>query len=219
MGLSSAVRGAQQQKPPQTLTGNFNPDVLSGDFQWKTLEQRLHWAHEKFGDGLVLTSSFGAQSILLLEALKKSGLDIPVVTVDIPDEKYNAQRRYRDHLHTEMGFRLYVAAAKDESDKTAAMDRLLGSMGATASIAGIRFDQTQNRAQRKFIEINPRNEIVAIHPLLDWPQSKAEFYLEKVTPDRRHPEYAEGFVTTGGAAVAEKEECGLHIFNDQGAHI
>jgi phosphoadenosine phosphosulfate reductase len=65
-------------------------------------EGRLRWAWQTFGDGLVLTTSFGIQSAVLLHMVSRlgdtiSGPGIPVLWVDtgyLPAETYH----YADQL-------------------------------------------------------------------------------------------------------------------------
>ncbi len=44
--------------------------------------ERLTWASGQFGDGLVLSSSFGAQAAVMLHLATKVRPDIPVIFVD-----------------------------------------------------------------------------------------------------------------------------------------
>lgn len=187
-------------------------------FPQLTLEERLLWAYNKFGRGLVLTSSFGVQSLVLLNAIKElrdnTGINIPVICVDIKGSKYDGQRAYRDLLQKELGFDLHVFLAEDEATKVETMDMALAQLGVRTVLSGIRASQTETRRSKRFIEENLRNGIVEISPLLDWPDVKVERYLQWFPVALRHPEYAPGAQSKGGVPLGsgqEKTECGLHL--------
>jgi len=129
--------------------------------------ERIAWAYEIYGGGLVITSSFGMQSVVLLSLARKQGLKIPVLTVDIPGEKYDVQRQYRRILQKHFGFDLRVFEAANDSDKVSTMDRGLKKICATACLTGIRWEQTETRAKKIFFEICSTG-IINIHPILDW---------------------------------------------------
>lgn len=202
-----------------SMTHHFNLHSLNERFKGKAIQERLRlihdWVEEHAQGRLALTSSFGVQSALLLHYVQNSGLDIPVISVDIDDPKYNQQRAYRDTLRQQMGFELLSFPAANDAGKVQAMDHGLRENFITATIAGIRASQTQTRADKNFAEWNSRNNTFTFHPLLDWPDAKTEFYLQKHIPDElRHPAYQPGLRSQGGAILShdqEKTECGLHI--------
>lgn len=202
-----------------SLSGNFNLQSLNERFEGLGIQERLRLIHDWFethAQGrLALTSSFGLQSALLLHYIEQSGLDIPVISVDIDHAKYDQQRDYRNTLQNQMGFKLLSFPANSEGDKVRAMDDGLRDNFITATIAGIRASQTTTRAAKNFVEWNARNQTLSFHPLLDWPDAKTEFFLEKHIPDAlRHPAYQSGLRSQGGAILSddqEKTECGLHI--------
>ena len=139
---------------------------------------------------------------------------MPVVSVDIAGERYDMQRSYRQTLARFMGLNIRTFPATSEADKVAAMDEGLRVNGITATISGVRASQTENRAAKRFVEWNERNGTLSFHPLLDWPDAKAEFHiLEKLPEMFRHPDFAPGARSQGGAILGDSEdktECGLH---------
>ncbi len=204
---------------PQTLEHPaFSLEGLSEKFRRLTIEDRIRFAHdwtvENTNGTLALSSSFGVQSALLLQFAKSSKLDIPVISVDIADEKYDGQREYRQKLTRTLNLDLHVFPASDDAHKVPAMDDGLRALGIAATISGIRAAQTKTRAQKKFVEWNERNNTVTFHPLLDWPDAKTDFYLSALPEDIRHPAYKPGVKSKGGFLLREgeeKTECGLHL--------
>src|SRR5664279_4477861 len=56
------------------------PAIL--DLEKATPEERVRWALENFGEGLVLTTSFGIQAALMLHLVTQIVPEIPVIFVD-----------------------------------------------------------------------------------------------------------------------------------------
>lgn len=203
---------------PSPLHTQFNLQTLNEEFSGKTIQERLtlihNWCEAHLQGRLALTSSFGVQSALLLHYGQQSGLNIPVISVDIDQPKYDLQRRYKACLQERLGFNLQSFPAANDDEKVSAMDQGLKEHFIGATIAGIRASQTQTRAKKNFAEWNARNQTVSFHPLLDWPDSKTEFYLEKHIPEElRHPAYKSGLRSQGGVILSDSEaktECGLH---------
>lgn len=180
---------------------------------FKTLgtQQRLRWAQERYNGSLVLTSSFGIQSVIMLELTRQAGLQIPVVTVDIPGAEFDAQRRYRDLLQKHYGFDLHVFQACGEGDKVATMNAGLDTIKARAWLDGIRASQTKQRAAKGFI--TGKQGFAEIHPILDWPDARAEYFISNLPPGIIHPAFTPGVQSKGGRVLAlgeTKTECGLH---------
>jgi phosphoadenosine phosphosulfate reductase len=216
---TARISYAHDSAPTSSLRDDFNLNALNEQYKHQTLKDRLdlaqQWTQALQRGKLALNSSFGIQSALLLHAIKTSGLKIPVVTVDIPGKKYDAQRRYRETLRQALDLDLIIFQAESEADKVAAMNRGLKAHDIRGTISGIRASQTETRAGKKFIEISQRNGTLSFHPLLDWPDAKAEFYLnKKIPPSIRHPDYRAGIRSKGGVildSAEEKTECGLHL--------
>ncbi len=197
-----------------SLGNDFNLQSFSSDFKTKTLDDRILMAHEEFDGGLVLLSSFGVQAILLLHYTKELGLDIPVVSVDIEGSQHDAQRAYRDMLYKNLKFVLHLAHAKDEGGKKAALDHKLEEVGATAYLSGARAAQTDHRKTLKIVDQKSEGEIVRIHPVHDWPDQKADYYVQRTPRALQHPEAGDGVRSHGGVILASgeiKTECGIHL--------
>ena len=55
---------------------------VSLDLEHTTAEERVRWAIETFGDGLVMTTSFGIQSAVMLHLVTCIAPQIPVIFID-----------------------------------------------------------------------------------------------------------------------------------------
>lgn len=210
--------------PNQTakLSPTFNDHAKALSLDYERLsspEERIRRAHDwvkgEAGQNLVLSSSFGPQSILMLNFVKEAGIDIPVIAVDIEGDEYEPQRAYRETLRRSLGFDLYLAHAKDENGKDAAMIRALRQVNAGGVISGIRRSQTENRASKPYVEWREKNRAYSFHPILNWPDQGVDSVLsQQIDPALLHPDYAPGVQAIGGrilGAGEQKQECGLHI--------
>lgn len=210
-----------RNSPPSGLNSEFNLTSLRQNLAHLCARKRMRhsgeWFHEMEPDKrIVLSSSFGVQSALLLSHLDHLDFEIPVVHVDIADSKYDQQRAYRDFLQKELRFNLHVFEAADDADKVRAMDEGLASLNAGLVFSGIRASQTDVRGRKSIAEINGRNGTIEVFPLLDWSDAKLEHYLAQIPEGLRHPAYKPGAQSKGGVLLAngeEKTECGLHNFD------
>ena len=199
------------------------------DFASLGIAARLDWAREAFGRTLVATTSFGVQSALLLHLLKTHAPDIPVVCVDTGyffPETY----QYADTLQQALGIevRFYtssVTPARMEHTlgrlwslgeaekaryalmrKVEPLDRALREHGARAWLSGLRRDQSDERRNRAFVEV--QNRTTKIYPILDWTDAQVQAYFhDHQLP--RHPLESRGFASVGDWHSTRKLEPGL----------
>jgi phosphoadenosine phosphosulfate reductase len=192
-------------------------DALNADFKNAPAEHVVRWARETFGRGLVMSSSFGAESAVMLHLVSRLVPGIPVVFLDtgyLFPETYT----FAEELAGRFGLNLKVytprmSAARQEAlygrmwegsdedlerynhmNKVEPMDRALRELGATAWIAGLRASQTDFRKGLRVVE--PQDGVVKIHPILGWTKDDVKRYL--VTHDLPyHPLYHYGYRSIG----------------------
>ncbi len=177
--------------------------------------ERIRWAYDRFGDRLVLNSSFGPQSIVCLKLALDVDPRIPVVMLEMPGAEYDMQRLYRDYLKASLGLDLYIVQVRDRSQKKTALCEFLQAHGACASLSGIRWQQTEHRAGKGMLEYDTEfPQLLKIYPIADWSDSRTWKFIEQLPAELRHPNYARGQRSVGGAlldAGQVKFECGLHL--------
>lgn len=177
--------------------------------------ERIEWAYRRFGEALVVNSSFGPQSIVCLSLALEVNPRAAVVMIELPGSEYDLQRLYRDYLKSTLGLNLHIVQAKGKVDKKDALCEFLNAHGAHASLSGIRRQQTQNRALKSLLEPDPDYpSIIRFHPIADWSDSRTWEYIESLPGEWRHPEYRRGLQSVGGALLDRdqvKTECGLHL--------
>ena len=150
---------------------------------------RVAWAWERFGEGLVMTTSFGLQSAVMIHLVREVNKDIPILFVDtgyLFPETYQYAELLREKLGIEP--KIYSATISplyqqirfgrlweqgpegmekyNLVNKVEPMQRALKELGATAWLAGLRREQSASRAERTFIE--KQNDLTKIYPILDW---------------------------------------------------
>ncbi len=180
----------------------------------------VKWAADTFGDGLVVSTSFGIHSAATLHMVTRVAPQTPVIWVDtgyLPAETY----RFADELTERLGLNLHVVQSPLsparmeatlgrlwESDDPAELDRYdrirkvepmrraLDQLGATAWVSGIRAQQTEHRATLPRIDRN--GERFKISPLLHWTTRQVHEYLV-ANELPYHPLFEQGYSSVGDA--------------------
>ena len=179
--------------------------------------ERVAWAWERFGSGLVLSTSFGLQSAVMIHLVRQVSEEIPIVFVDT-GYLFPGTYEYALTLQEKLGFKAKVYSASVSPafqeakygklweqgrdgmakynliNKKEPMDRALRELGATCWMAGLRRDQSGSRSELPVME--NRDEIFKLYPILNWDNRKTYRYL----PDNGlpyHPLEGVGYVSLG----------------------
>lgn len=178
----------------------------------------VHHAARLYGRGLVMTTSFGTQSAVLLHLANTVVPGIPVIWIDtgyLPAETY----RYAERLTGRLNLNLHVYQSdlsparmealhgrlydRDDADalsfynqlrKVEPLQRALRDLSATAWLTGIRADQTRRRASAG--RVSRQWGVVKVHPLLHMSREDINRYL-RVYALPRHPLEERGYATVG----------------------
>jgi len=189
----------------------------SVDLENETAEKRVRWAAETFGDRLVMTTSFGVQSAVMLHLVTRAVPRVPVIFIDtgylFPDT-YRFARDLSDRL--ELNVKVYgpaMSAARQEAlygrqweqgaeglkrynfaNKIEPMERAVRELGATAWLTGLRRSQASSREKLRVVEM--QNKIAKIHPIIDWDNRRVHRYLTEHGL-RYHPLWEQGYASVG----------------------
>jgi phosphoadenosine phosphosulfate reductase len=187
------------------------------DLEQISAEERVRWAVETFGDGLVMSSSFGIESAVMLHLVTRIAPQIPVIFIDtgyLFPETYRFARELTERLQLNLKkFTPAMTAAEQEAlygklweqgldgikaynftNKVEPMDRAVRELGATAWLAGLRRTQSSTRESLRVVET--QNKITKIHPIIDWDDRRMYNYLtEHKLP--YHPLWEQGYVSVG----------------------
>ncbi len=195
-------------------------DAANADLKNAPAEHVVRWARESFGRGLVMSSSFGAESAVMLHLVSRLVPGIPVVFLDtgyLFPETYT----FAEELAERFKLRLEVytprmSAARQEAlhgrmwegtdedlarynqmNKVEPMDRALEELGATAWIAGLRASQTDFRKGLRVIEPPAApGGVVKVHPILGWTKEDVRRYIHAHDLPY-HPLYHYGYRSIG----------------------
>ncbi|MEM7704465.1 MAG: phosphoadenylyl-sulfate reductase [Pseudomonadota bacterium] len=182
-----------------------------------TPEQRVRWALEHLPGPFMLSSSFGAQSAVMLHLMTQEWPDIPVVLIDtgyLFPETY----RFVDDLSERLKLNLQVyqprmspawqeamygqrweqglagIEAYNRENKVAPMRRALDELNVQTWFAGLRRSQSDGRRERDLVELNgPRFKV---HPIADLGDRQVHEYL-KTHDLPYHPLWDQGYVSIG----------------------
>lgn len=193
-------------------------DVVNAQVEAISAEDLVHWAKDTFGDGLVMSTSFGIQSAVMLHLVTSIVPDMPVIWVDtgyLPAQTYRFAEDLTERLN--LNLKVYQSTmsparmealygrlwAEDDLEslnrydlirKVEPMQRALKELGATAWLAGLRSDQTSHR--QKLGRVALQNDIYKVHPILDWNARDIYQYLQAHDLPY-HPLFDEGYVSVG----------------------
>lgn len=183
----------------------------------QSAEKRVQWALEAFGERILLSSSFGAQSGVLLHMVTTQKPDIPVVLIDtgyLFPETYRFIDQLVDRLSLNLKvYRADLSPAWQEArfgklweqgldgiekynalNKVGPMRRALQELKADAWLAGLRRQQAGSR--EKLGVLAKQDRLVKIHPIIDWTDRHVFQYLQKYSLPY-HPLWEQGYVSIG----------------------
>ena len=187
------------------------------DLEIASATERVRWAHETYGDRLVLTTSFGVQSAVMLHLITVQIPKIPVIFVDtgyLFPSTYTFAASLTERL--KLNLKTYTplqTAAQQEAlhgklweqgidgierynriNKVEPMNRAVQTLGATAWLSGLRRSQSSSRGERSVVEA--QNKVTKVYPIIDWSDHDIYQYLtENSLP--YHPLWDQGYVSVG----------------------
>ncbi len=197
-----------------------HPEMLSVEserLERLPAEERVRWAVEQFGNKLILSTSFGIQSAVMLHLVTQIAPEIPVVFVDtgyLFPETYQFADDLTKRLNLNLKvFQAEMTAARQEAlhgrlweqgkeglekynfiNKVEPMNRAMKELRATAWLAGLRRVQSSTREHLDIVQLQKRT--YKIHPIVDWSERDIYQYLTKHNLPY-HPFWDKGYVSVG----------------------
>ncbi|MCS1407914.1 MAG: Phosphoadenosine phosphosulfate reductase [Verrucomicrobia subdivision 3 bacterium] len=192
-------------------------------------QERVAWAIDQFGEGLILSSSFGAQAAVCLHMVTTLKPDVPVVLIDtgyLFPETY----RFIDELTKQLSlnlrvYRSHLSPAWQEArygnlweqggdgirrynqlNKVEPMKRALAELQATGWIAGIR--RAQSKSREAIPVLTQDGDCVKIHPIIDWTDRDVFYYLKKHDLPY-HPLWYQNYLSIGDVHTTQRVEAGM----------
>ena len=179
--------------------------------------ERVRWALEHLPGNFALSSSFGAQSAVMLHLVTQERPDIPVILLDtgylFPEtyrfvdeltERLNLNLKVYRALHStawqearhgrrwEQG--LEGIQAYNHDNKVEPMARALRELGVGTWFAGLRRSQARERRDTPFV--SRQGQRFKVHPVADWSDRDIYNYLKEHDLPY-HPLWHEGYVSIG----------------------
>lgn len=174
---------------------------LDACFASATPQDVLRWAFERFGPRVALSSSFGAEDVVLIQMLHEIDPGARVFTLDtlrLPNETYGVidqiRDRYKvnveafypdlqavDKMARERGYNCFYNSVEERKlccgiRKVEPLERALGELDAW--ITGLRRDQAATRAEVAKVEIDEvHGGMLKLNPLADWKSEQVWDYI------------------------------------------
>ncbi|MEM6553594.1 MAG: phosphoadenylyl-sulfate reductase [Planctomycetota bacterium] len=196
---------------------DFDVDGANAVLAGASAEVVVRWGWERFGKSMVMSSSFGAQSAVMLHLVTRVVPGVPVVLVDtgyLFPETY----QFVEELTERLSLNLHVVTprvsaarleatrgplwtqgaaghqAYNEMFKVEPMERALEELKASAWLAGLRAEQTEHRAGLKRVEV--QDGMAKLHPILPWTRRDVGRYMVKHDLPY-HPLVEKGYASIG----------------------
>lgn len=178
---------------------------------------RIQWAKTVYGDSLVMSTSFGVQSAVLLHLVTQQIPDIKVIFIDtgyLFPETYALAEELTARLKLNIStYRAILTPEEQESrygklweqgkegldrynkiNKIEPMNRAITELNASAWLSGLRRQQSQSR--QNLSVIHQQNKVTKVYPIIDWDDATIYKYLtENNLP--YHPLWEKGYVSVG----------------------
>jgi len=169
--------------------------------------QLLKHAKQKFPEGLVMSSSLGRYSAVMLHLASTQIPGIPVINIRL-DEETASTKKHREQLSKRLDLNLRIFDIR--RDKAETIKHAFNTLGARALISGVLWGETEHREGFEYFMEDETFGVQRVYPLLHWKQKDLEQYIETYKLPINQ-DYVDSFKEN-----SEKKECGIHIFQNGG---
>ena len=217
---------------PGRSWSNSQLDSVTPCLERFSATERVQWAMDYLPERPILTTSFGAQSAVMLHLVTRQMPDIPVVLIDtgyLFPETY----AFADELTVRLSLKLSIFSAEfspawqesrfgrlweqgvegiqhyNQLNKVQPMARALENLQAGTWFSGLRRNQSVSRRKTEIVQAH--GDVMKVHPLADWTDRDIHAYL-KAHDLPYHPLRDQGYFSIGDRhtsqplSAAEKEE-------------
>jgi phosphoadenosine phosphosulfate reductase len=200
-------------------TAQLDLATLNSSFEKQDPSRIVEWAVAQWGEEVVLSSSFGAESALMIHLAIQHKPDIRIVMVDtgylFPEtfaHLESLRKRFDLNVWTYRTRNDPIQYLRDSGEgdpawrndvdrccgvnKNEPFERAMRELAPKAWLRGIRRNQAETRKAAQFVEWNARYSCYAVSPLLNW--SSREIYQYMKQHDLPyHPLYEKGYLSIG----------------------
>ena len=202
-----------------TTSEELDLTTLNAMFERQSPADIVKWSAAQFGQDLVMTSSFGAESALLIHMVVERLPDVRIIFINtgylFPEtHAFMESLRHRFRLNvwtyrTRNDPIAWLRTAGEENptwrkdvdaccaaNKNEPMERAMAELKPKAWLRGIRRQQAATRKNASFIEWSARYKCHAISPLLNWTSREIHAYMKQHDLPY-HPLYEKGYASIG----------------------
>jgi phosphoadenosine phosphosulfate reductase len=214
---------------PEIDVETLDIESANAELEPRSAVDRVKWALDHLRPHIVLSSSFGAQSAVLLHLVTRQWPEIPVVLVDtgyLFPETY----RFIDELTARLSLNLKVYRAEmspawqearfgkrweqgvegieayNRMNKVEPMQRALDELDAVGWIVGLRRSQASTRRALNVLGI--QDGYLKVHPIVDWNDKHVYDYLTRFDLPY-HPLWEQGYPSIGDWHTSHKLTDGM----------
>jgi phosphoadenosine phosphosulfate reductase len=179
----------------------------------------VDWAAGEFGEDLVMSSSFGAESAVMIHLATQVMPRIKIVFIDT-GYLFAETHQFMEHLRRRFGLNIWTYRTRNdpmrylhiagETDPTQRRDverccavnknepfeRAMRDLAPRAWLRGLRRSQSLTRAHRQVIEWSDRFNCYAISPLAAWDDRRIHEYMKRHDLPF-HPLFMQGYKSIG----------------------
>lgn len=204
--------------PVQTISQADLP-ALNARFASAPPHDIVRWAADTFTDRLIMTSSFGAESMCLIHLAVTARPNLPIIFVNtgylFPETLafMEAMRRRFNlnileyHTRNDPIAWLTIHGEPDPrrrnnvdaccaANKNEVFDRAMKELAPAAWLRGVRADQSETRAAMQPVQWSARNNCFAVSPILRWTARDIHHYM-KAHNLPYHPLWEQGYTSIG----------------------
>jgi len=204
---------------PREQENQLDLDTINPMLETQDPTKIVEWAHAQFGRDIMMSSSFGAESALLIHMATRVLPDIRIVMVDT-GYLFPETHRFMEELRHRFNLNVWVYRTRNDPiaylkqagegdpswrndvpaccaiNKNEPFERAMMELKPRAWLRGIRRHQADTRRNRQILEWSSRYDCYAVSPLLNW-SSKEIYYYLKQHDLPFHPLYEKGYLSIG----------------------
>jgi len=204
---------------PNGEASRLDLSTLNQMFETGDPTRVVSWAAAEFGNALVMSSSFGAESALLLHMATTAKPDIRIVFVNT-GYLFPETHEFMEKLRLRLNLNVWIYRTRNDpiaylhrageenpawrkdidsccaANKNEPFDRAMKELSPRGWLRGIRRNQASTRSGRQFVEWAKRYNCYAISPLLNWTARDIHGYMKKHDLPY-HPLWEKGYASIG----------------------
>ena len=200
-------------------TEQLDLDELNAMFETKHPSKIIEWAVAQFDGDVILSSSFGAESIVSIHLATQIKPDIKIVMVDT-GYLFPETHRFMEQMRQRFDLNVWTYRTRNDpiawlpthgeldptdrkdvdaccaANKNEPMQRAMNELAPKAWFRGIRRNQADTRKAAKFISFDTTYNNYAISPILNWGGREIYAYMKQHDLPY-HPLVEKGYLSIG----------------------